>query len=40
MTDNATTALDAVPFRVTNPELIPSQRYYDPAFFELENKSR
>jgi phenylpropionate dioxygenase-like ring-hydroxylating dioxygenase large terminal subunit len=25
-----------VPFRVTNPELIPTPRYYDPEFFELE----
>ena len=38
MTDNVTAALETVPFRVTNPELIPSQRYYDPAFFELEKE--
>ena len=30
--------LELVPFRVTNPELIPSQRYYDEAFFELERE--
>jgi nitrite reductase/ring-hydroxylating ferredoxin subunit len=33
-----TEALAKVPFRITNPELIPTERYYDPAFFELENK--
>jgi len=38
MADDANSALDKVPFRVTNPELIPSQRYYDPAFFALENE--
>ena len=38
MADDTNSALDKVPFRVTNPELIPSQRYYDPAFFALENE--
>ena len=32
------TALDQVPFRVANPELIPAQRYYDPQFFEMERE--
>lgn len=30
--------LDSVPFRITNPELIPTQRYYDEAFFKLEQE--
>jgi nitrite reductase/ring-hydroxylating ferredoxin subunit len=30
--------LDRVPYPVTNPELIPAQRYYDPEFFALENE--
>lgn len=36
----AITASDTanVPFRIENPELIPAQRYYDPAFFELERQ--
>lgn len=38
MADDANSALDKVPFRITNPELIPSERYYDPAFFALENE--
>ena len=36
MAVDAISALDKVPFRITNPELIPSERYYDPAFFALE----
>jgi nitrite reductase/ring-hydroxylating ferredoxin subunit len=36
MTGNTT--LDNVPFRVTNPQLIPAQRYYDPEFFRLEQE--
>ncbi len=28
----------SVPHRITNPEQIPAERYYDPAFFELENQ--
>jgi len=31
-------ALANVPFQVTNPELIPAQRYYDEKFFELEKE--
>ncbi len=31
-------ALDQVPFRVTDPELIPAERYYDEAFFRLEQE--
>lgn len=31
-------ALAKVPFRVTNPELIPAQRYYSEEFFELERE--
>ena len=31
-------ACAAVPFRVTDPERVPTQRYYDPEFFELERK--
>ena len=30
--------LAAVPLRVADPELIPSKRYYDPDFFELERQ--
>ena len=30
--------LEAVPFRITNPEQIPAKRYYDQAFFELERE--
>ncbi|RYD63429.1 MAG: aromatic ring-hydroxylating dioxygenase subunit alpha [Sphingomonadales bacterium] len=30
--------LAAVPLRVTDPERIPSKRYYDQAFFELERE--
>ena len=30
--------LRAVPFKITNPELIPSKRYYDETFFELERE--
>ncbi len=35
---NASSKLESVPFRITNPELIPTERYYDPEFFELEKK--
>jgi carnitine monooxygenase subunit len=38
MTVNADPALNFVPHRVTNPELIPAERYYDEAFFKLENE--
>ena len=30
--------LNKVPFRIERPELIPTQRYYDPEFFELEKQ--
>jgi carnitine monooxygenase subunit len=30
------TTIGAIPFRITDPELIPAERYYDPHFFELE----
>ena len=30
--------LTTVPFKITNPERIPSQRYYDEEFFKLENE--
>ncbi len=38
MTATITDATKAVPHRVTNPELIPAERYYDEAFFQLENE--
>jgi phenylpropionate dioxygenase-like ring-hydroxylating dioxygenase large terminal subunit len=38
MAEADTPVLTPVPFAVTDPELIPSQRYYDPAFFELEKQ--
>lgn len=39
MTKAATSAdFSKVPFRINNPELIPTQRYYDPGFFELERE--
>lgn len=28
--------LDSIPFRITDPELVPSRRYYDQEFFDLE----
>src|ERR1700712_983197 len=31
-------ALRAVPLRITDPERIPSKRYYDEAFFDLERE--
>ncbi|HEX7858192.1 MAG TPA: Rieske (2Fe-2S) protein [Sphingobium sp.] len=37
MTDT-NAALDAVPFRITNPELIPVQRYYDEEFYKAEKE--
>jgi hypothetical protein len=36
MSSQADAASTRVPFRITNPELIPAQRYHDPEFFELE----
>lgn len=38
MADSDYSALDRVPFRVTEPTRIPVQRYYDPDFFRLENE--
>jgi len=38
MADSTAAALEKVPLRVTNPELIPVERYYDPEFFELEHQ--
>ena len=38
MTESTNAALNSVPFRVADPEFIPAQRYYDEAFFKLENE--
>ncbi len=38
MATDTQAALAKVPHRVTNPELIPTERYFDPGFFELEKK--
>ncbi len=38
MTQDINGKLDAVPFRITNPELIPTERYYDEEFFKLEKE--
>jgi len=38
MAKDTQSALAGVPHRITNPELIPAERYYDPEFFELERK--
>jgi carnitine monooxygenase subunit len=38
MTTTLPSALEHVPLRITNPELIPSKRYYDEAFFQLEKE--
>ena len=38
VTEDMTAALNSVPFKVTEPELISAERYYDPAFFELEKE--
>ena len=38
MSDSNASKLETVPFRVTDPELIPAERYYDEAFFQLENE--
>ena len=38
MSANTEAALANVPYRVTDPELIPVERYFDPEFFELEKK--
>ncbi len=38
MTNNVADALAKVPLRITDPQLIPAERYHDPDFFELEKK--
>jgi carnitine monooxygenase subunit len=38
MTESPSAALDSVPFRVADPQLIPAERYYDEAFFKLEKE--
>ncbi len=37
MPDAGETTPTDIPFRVTNPERIPAQRYYDEDFYKLEN---
>ena len=39
MTETIAAKLDTVPLRITDPEMIPAQRYYDPDFFELEKQN-
>jgi nitrite reductase/ring-hydroxylating ferredoxin subunit len=38
MADSAEKKMNDTPFRITNPELIPSKRYYDEEFFKLEQE--
>ena len=38
MAARAANGLEPVPFEVTDPEMIPVERYYDEAFFKLENE--
>ncbi len=38
MADQENTPLREVPFRITHPERIPKQRYYDEEFFQLEKE--
>ena len=38
MADNPAPAVANVPFAVTDPELIPAERYHDATFFELERQ--
>ena len=38
MTETTQSSLAQVPFRVTDPERIPAERYHDAQFFELERK--
>lgn len=38
MTENVADAHRLNPLKVTNPELIPAGRYFDPSFFELEKQ--
>lgn len=38
MTDDTTSKLARVPFRIANPELIPAERYHDQGFFDEEKR--
>lgn len=38
MTGTTEATLRAVPHQIIDPELIPTERYYDPEFFELEKE--
>jgi nitrite reductase/ring-hydroxylating ferredoxin subunit len=38
MNDMSSAGFDRVPFKITDPQQIPSQRYHDQAFFELERE--
>ncbi|RYE70582.1 MAG: aromatic ring-hydroxylating dioxygenase subunit alpha [Rhizobiaceae bacterium] len=38
MSEASPSALHDVPYRITNPELIPAERYYDEHFFKLEQE--
>ena len=38
MANKTASALEQVPLRVTDPELIPTERYFDPEFFEAEKQ--
>lgn len=38
MKDDNAARLSSVPFQITDPELIPTERYYDEAFFKLEQE--
>ncbi len=38
MSSSSQAPLREVPFKVTNPELIPKERYYDEEFFRLEKE--
>ena len=38
MASTAATGLQPVPFEVTDPEMIPVERYYDETFFQLEKE--
>jgi len=38
MSASTLSKLESVPFRITDPELIPAERYYDEAFFKLEKE--
>jgi hypothetical protein len=38
MADGEAKSMNDVPFRISNPERIPAQRYYDEEFFKLEKE--